>query len=154
MRELLSFRESSIHGLGGFALVDIRAGARIIEYVGEKISKRESLVRCEANNEFIFCLDELFDLDGNVGWNPAKYLNHSCAPNAAAECDQGAIWIVAQRDIRAGEEVTFNYGYALEDWREHPCQCGSSACVGYMVDVGYFPLIRRLTAEAAPVSDA
>jgi uncharacterized protein len=133
------FKQSLIHGTGGFASVDIGVGARVIEYVGERISKAESLSRCELNNTFIFALDDQCDLDGSVNWNPARFLNHSCAPNCEARWEEGRIWIVAMRDIRVGEELTFNYGYDLDEYREHPCGCGDAACVGYMVAEEFFP---------------
>ena len=130
---LVCFRQSAIHGIGGFAKADIVAGTRVIEYIGETITKAESLRRCESNNEYIFSLDDMYDLDGNVPWNSARFLNHSCDPNCEAKPDDGCIWIVARRDIRAGEEITFNYGYDLEDYQEHPCRCGAARCIGYMV---------------------
>jgi SET domain-containing protein len=140
--EVLVFKPSPIHGLGGFAKSDIRNGARLIEYVGEKISKTESIRRCEENNEYIFSLNEREDLDGNVAWNPARFLNHSCAPNCDAELDGGRIWIVARREIKAGEEITFNYGFDLEDYREYPCRCGSPNCIGFIVAEEYFDSIK------------
>jgi len=130
---LVCFRASDIHGTGAFAKADIVAGTWVVEYTGERISKDESLCRCEAGNEFIFSLDDDWDLDGSVSWNRARYLNHSCEPNCEAERVGKRIWIIAQRNIRAGEELTFNYGYRLEDYREHPCRCGATGCVGYMV---------------------
>ena len=139
---LVCFRRSAIHGLGGFAKADIAAGTRAIEYVGEKITKAESLRRCESNNEYIFSLDDTHDLDGNVSRNPARFLNHSCDPNCEAKPDGGRIWIVARRGIRAGEEITFNYGYDLEDYREHPCRCGAAGCVGYMVSPEFFEHVK------------
>lgn len=133
--DFLCFRPSPIHGNGGFACCDIAVGTRIVEYAGERITKHESLRRCELGNAFLFALDDEYDLDGNVEWNPARFLNHSCAPNSEAQRDEhGRIWIVALRAIGAGEEVTFNYGYDLEDYREHPCQCGAPACAGFIVD--------------------
>lgn len=141
--DLVLFRGSPIHGIGGFAKRELPQGLRLIEYVGEKISKAESLRRCQANNEYIFALDEHVDLDGNVPWNPARFLNHSCAPNCEAELDQGRIWIVAHRAICAGEELTFNYGYDLVDYREHPCCCGARECVGYIVAEEFFGQVRN-----------
>ncbi len=143
MSELISFRESPIHGLGGFANQPLAAGTRVIEYGGQKIGKAESLRRCEENNWFIFALDDQFDLDGSVGWNPARFINHSCSPNCDAELIDGHIWIVARRDIAAGEEITFNYGYDLESYREHPCHCGAPNCLGYIVAEELFPLLRN-----------
>src|SRR5947208_2083490 len=105
---LIEFRESRIHGTGGFALGNISAGTRVVEYLGQRIGKEESVRQCQRNNPFIFYVDPEHDLDGNVEWNPARLLNHSCDPNCEAELVDKSIWIVARRDIRAGEEITFN----------------------------------------------
>src|SRR5258708_7638677 len=126
---LIHFRNSSIHGTGGFARVDIPVGTRMVEYLGRKIDKAESLRQCELENPYIFSISTEYDLDGNVDWNPARLLNHSCLPNAEAQESDGRIWIVALRGIPAGEEITFNYNYDLQDYKEHPCQCGAANCV-------------------------
>jgi len=140
--EWISFRASPIHGTGGFARLAIPKGTRVIEYLGERIDKRESLRRCEANNEYIFSLSAGQDLDGNFEWNPARFLNHSCAPDCEAELDEGRIWIVALRDIAPGEEITFNYGFDLADYREYRCNCGAPGCVGFIVAEEFFPKLR------------
>ena len=89
-------------------------------------------------------------LDGKVDWNPARLLNHSCSPTCEAEEDDERIWIVALRDIKAGEEITFNYNYDLQDYQEHPCRCGAPNCVGYIVAEEFFNAIGN-SGEAAPV---
>jgi hypothetical protein len=127
---------------------DVAAMCKMVE----SDTKAESLRRCESNNEYIFSLDETYDLDGNVPWNPARFLNHSCEPNCEAEPDGGCIWIVARRDIRTGEEITFNYGYDLDDYREHPCRCGAADCAGYIVAAEFFEHVKwqsRLAPTAA-----
>lgn len=140
---LTEVRRSPIHGKGLFALRAFTARARILEYVGNKISKRESLRLCERGNTCIFALDEASDLDGNVQYNRARFLNHSCTPNCEAALTAGRIWLVARRDISAGEELTFNYGYDLVDYREYPCHCGSLRCVGYIVAEEFFNHVRQ-----------
>jgi len=147
---LIHFRPSGIHGLGGYARQPLPVGTRIIEYVGERITKAEAARRCEAGNHFIFTLDDEWDLDGDVPWNPARFLNHSCAPNCEAEEDAGRIWIVTLRDIVAGEELCFNYGYDLADFEEHPCRCGAAGCVGYMVAEEFFPVLREKLQASFP----
>ncbi len=139
---LVLIKGSAIDGMGGFARADISAGERVIEYVGRKIDKKESLRQCELENPCIFHLDEEHDLDGNVEWNPARFLNHSCSPNSEAQSEDGTIWIVALRDIKAGEEITFNYNYDLEDYKEHPCRCGAANCVGYILAEEFFPSVQ------------
>lgn len=141
--EWLVFRSSRIHGTGAFARKLIPRHLRVIEYVGERILKEESLRRCQANNEFIFSINDREDLDGNVDWNPARFINHSCTPNCEAELDGERVWIVALRDILPGEEATFNYGYDLVDYQEYPCRCGSRDCVGYIVAEEFFGHVRE-----------
>lgn len=149
----IEFRHSPIHGTGAFARVELPADTRLIEYVGEKISKEESARRCELNNTFIFTLDETWDLDGDVPWNPARHINHSCSPNCDAELEDGRIWIVTRKPIAPGEEVTFNYGYDLEWFDEFPCRCGSPECIGFMVAEELFPEVRRRLQAQADVRD-
>ncbi len=134
---------SPIHKRGLFARVDIECGTDIIQYVGEKISKEESERRAleweakarksGAGLVYIFELDETWDLDGRRGRNPARYMNHSCDGNCEAVNYEGAIWIVARRDIEAGEELTYDYGYDMEHFLDHPCECGAANCIGYIV---------------------
>ncbi len=136
---LIDFRNSTIHGTGGFARARIPADTQLIEYVGRKVDKQESLRQCELDNPYIFFLNDEYDLDGNVEWNPARLFNHSCSPNAEAQEIDEKIWIVAVREIQPGEEITFNYNYDLVDYKEHPCRCGSPGCVGYIVAEEHFP---------------
>jgi uncharacterized protein len=139
----VEFRSSGIHGCGCFAIAEIAPDTRVIEYVGEKIDKTESARRCEANNEYIFSIDDEFDLDGNVPWNPARFINHSCSPNCEALMIRNRIWIIAHRPIHPGDEVTFNYGYDLEDYAEHPCRCGAANCVGFIIAEELFEHVRQ-----------
>jgi SET domain-containing protein len=145
--KFVEFRQSPIHGTGCFAVAKIPQGTRLIEYVGEKITKAESLKRCELDNAYIFTLDDEFDIDGDVGWNPAKFINHSCTPNCEAELEKGRIWIVTLREIQPGEEISFNYGYDLEDYKDHPCRCGTVNCVGYIVAEEFFEHVKKREAK-------
>ena len=136
--EQLDLRTSGIDGRGMFARTEIFAGDRIIEYTGERISKEESIRRCSEGNNYVFHINEEFDLDGNIESNLARFINHSCAPNAEAELEDDRIWIIASRNIAPGEEITFNYGYDLDDYRAHPCKCGALNCVGYILAEEYW----------------
>lgn len=146
-------RRSSIHQRGVFARTDIPKEDKVIEYVGEKITKAESERRgLELMNKaaktggaavYIFTLNKKYDLDGGQSWNPARLINHSCDPNCEAFITAGRVWIYAKRDIKKGEELTFNYGFDLETWEDHPCRCGSPKCIGYILDEQYWPKLRR-----------
>ena len=70
-----------------------------------------------------------WDIDGNVPWNTARFINHSCDPNAETMNTGRRILIQAMKDIPKGEEITYNYGYDIENYEDHPCHCGSPNCV-------------------------
>jgi SET domain-containing protein len=140
----VDIKTSHIHGTGLFARVSIPPGQRLIEYVGRKIGKEESLVLCRNENAYIFSLTDEMDLDGNVDWNPARFINHSCSPNCEAEQDDDdRVWIHSRRAISPGEELTYNYGYDLIDYRDHPCRCGAPDCLGFMVAEELFPVVKH-----------
>ena len=136
-------KTSSIHNRGLFAAKRIPKDEYVIQYLGEIISKKESNLRGIDQHDkslsedvgavYIFELDDQRDIDGNFEWNDARLANHSCSPNCEAQNIDGEIWLVALREIKKGEEITFDYGYALEHWKDHPCRCGSEGCVGYIV---------------------
>ncbi len=148
-------RKSSIHNRGVFASCDIPKGTRVIEYVGEKISKKvaqdrvtSTIDNADENNGavYIFELNKRQDIDGNVPYNTARYINHSCDPNCEAEIIRGRIWIIALRDIRTGEEISYNYGYDLDDFEDHPCRCGSENCLGYIVAEEHWKKVNKALA--------
>jgi uncharacterized protein len=151
---LIQCRDSAIHGRGVYAATSIAAETRIIEYTGEKITKAEArqreIERLERQRRgedscvYIFEIDDEFDLDGRCTDNVARLINHSCAPNCRAEDIDGRIWIVAERDIAAGEELTFDYGFPFSEWRLHPCRCGAPRCPGFIVNQYQRWRVRRI----------
>lgn len=140
---------SSIDGTGLFARRAISKGERILEYVGERISKTEAVQRCSEDNRFIFTLDDQYDIDGSVEWNPARFANHCCAPNCSVECDAGHLWLIADRAIAPGEELTYDYGYDLEDYKEHLCNCRAKECLGFIVAEEFREHVRRALSIAS-----
>ncbi len=141
--ELCEIRGSVIHGRGVYATRRIGNEEKIIEYVGELIEKEESGKRGTRQQEhatksgdaavYIFNLTNRYDLDGNFPWNTARLINHSCEPNCEAWSSGKKIFIHALKDIEAGEELTFDYGFDVECYEDHPCLCGRGGCVGYIV---------------------
>ncbi len=136
-------RNSSIHGRGVFALRYIRAGTRIVEYTGERITNREADKRYDDDNmtrhhTFLFTLDEKTCIDGAVatGGGDASYINHSCDPNCEAVITGKKIFIHALRGIYPGTELAYDYQYErtgrgdakLEKF--YVCRCGSENCRG------------------------
>lgn len=143
MSKLWKIETSSIHARGLFATDEIAPDTKVIQYLGEKISKKESQRRALEWEEkarkkgaglvYIFELNKKWDLDGQVGKNPARYINHSCDGNCEAINDEDEIWIVSRKAIAKGEELSYDYGYNMEHFLDHPCKCGSKNCVGYIV---------------------
>lgn len=148
---------SKIHRHGLFAACDIPKGTSVIEYVGHRLTKAQGWHRAVSWQEkaqgtsngavYVFELNKRYDIDGNVPWNPARHINHSCEPNCEPEIRRGHIWIVALRDIAAGEELTYDYGYDFDLWDEHPCRCGTTSCLGYIVGKQHRWRLRRLLAK-------
>ena len=118
-------RRSRLHGWGVFACNAIPKNTRIITYAGERITPRESLKRearyLERGHIWCFRLNNRWVIDGAVGGNVARFINHSCAPNCYVQIIDGIIWIRAARTIAAGEELTYNYH--TDGDATIPCRC-------------------------------
>ncbi len=146
-------RGSEIHGRGVYATTFIPRETKIIEYVGELIDKETSEKRGVSQHSkalktgdaavYIFTLSRKYDIDGNVPWNTARLINHSCAPNCEAWIEGRKIFIHSLCDINAGEELTFDYGFDVDCYEDHPCRCGKDGCVGYIVGQGQWEELRE-----------
>lgn len=151
MSSKIEVRRSKIHGSGVFAAKNIKKGEFIIEYKGLLRSHEEVDAAYDNEDEtghtFLFTLNEDYVLDANIKGNDARWINHSCDPNCDSEhvdAENGdkskdRIEIKAIRDIKAGEELSYNYGIRLAErhtaklkklWA---CLCGSPKCTGTML---------------------
>ncbi|MEK6974971.1 MAG: SET domain-containing protein-lysine N-methyltransferase [Candidatus Thermoplasmatota archaeon] len=135
--EYVKVSRSKLHGRGLFAAVDLPKGTYVMEYRGERIEKKESDKRTnkqwEKGRVYTFELSRRFDLDGSIKSNVARLANFSCDPNCESiNEDSRKVWIVAVRDIKAGDEITYDYNFPLV---EPPplCHCGAAKCRGYIV---------------------
>ena len=137
-------RNSKVHGKGCFARKDIPKGTRISEYVGDRISWAESDKRYEGydvndNHTFLFIVDRKTVIDGGVGGNDARFINHSCAENCESTVEKGRVYIDAIKDIKKGEELGYDYQIG-RDKNDPPnvdeiyaCRCGAPKCRGTML---------------------
>jgi len=98
-------------GLGLFATEPIRKGARIVEYSGPRIpTKAAHALERNGANRYIFEINSRWSIDGSGRDNMGRYANHSCVPNAASELTRGKLILRAIRQIRPGDEITYDYG--------------------------------------------
>ena len=143
-RRRVVVRNSSIHGRGVFALRRIPKGTRIIEYKGKLITDKEADRRYSRMHEhsphtMLFSLEGGWVIDATRRGNSARWINHSCAPNCEIEEEGQRIFIEARRDIRLGDELTYDYNLQIGEKhtktakREHACFCGARRCRGTML---------------------
>ena len=110
-------------GLGLIALKRIPKGKRIIEYFGPLITNEEVE---RSNGLYFFGVNKKWSIDGSARHNLARYINHSCKPNAEAIVShRGRVWIFATKNIKTGEEITYDYGeeYFEGVIKPHGCRC-------------------------------
>lgn len=109
-------------GLGLFAGEDIPKGKRIIEYVGPVLTSGEAAKRW---SRYLFQIDRRRVIDGSPRWNKARYINHHCRPNAETSVVRGRVFITAIKTIKAGDEITYDYGKEYFDMFIKPqgCKC-------------------------------
>jgi SET domain-containing protein len=110
---MIEKRRSKIAGWGVFATETINKNKRIIHYAGEKIDNKESLRRearyIRQGHIWCFKLTSRTVIDGHIGGNVSRYINHSCKPNCYVQIIDGVIWVRAAKKIRKGEELTYDY---------------------------------------------
>ena len=115
----------SATGLGLFATEPIPKGRRFIEYVGPLISNE---VVERSNGKYFFGVNSKWSIDGSVRSNIARYINHSCRPNAEPFISGHRVWIWSRRNIRAGEEITYDYGEEYFEGIIEPLGCKCEKC--------------------------
>ena len=144
VHQRLALRRSGIHGKGVFAREFIPAGTRLIEYMGERITQKEGDRRYPWDDSapprtLLFKVDDDLLVDGGVGGNLSRWINHSCDPNCASVIEDRRIYIDSLRDIPPGEELTYDYHLITEGRhtpavkRRFPCRCGASNCRGTLL---------------------
>src|SRR5215471_14708783 len=115
-------------GLGLFATKRIKRGAYIATYRGRRITTAESDRREARGARYMFALNKRWVIDGSPRWNVARYINHSCRPNAQPVVRKGRIVVVALRGIEPGEEITYDYGREYFDYFIKSKGCRCAAC--------------------------
>lgn len=113
-------------GLGFFALRPIPKGKRIVEYTGPLVSNAE--VERRSTGKYFFGVNSKWSIDGSPRGNIARYINHSCRPNCEALISGRRVWIWSMRAIKAGEELTYDYGKEYFEDLIKPIGCKCKKC--------------------------
>lgn len=115
----------TVNGLGFFTLIPIPADKKIIEYIGPILTREEA---DKKGGRYLMTIDEDYLIDGSPRSNAARYINHSCQPNAKAYRTGVRIWIWSIREIEASEEITIDYGKKYFDDFIKPAGCKCEKC--------------------------
>ncbi len=138
--KLYKIKKSNIDNRGLYANRDIKDGTKIIEYKGKIVTKKKVEENTKFDNDkaiYLFNLNKKYDLDGDFKFNTARLINHSCNPNCEVSGTGLKIWVYAIKDIKKGEELSYDYGFGYDEYyKDFPCRCGSRNCVGYIVREG------------------
>jgi SET domain-containing protein len=141
----LVVRLSPIHSVGVYTNSPIRKGRRVVEYSGPKMTPEEADRMYEgAPRTYLYGLDDGKTIIDGVGI--AAYLNHSCDPNCEVDEIKGRVWILALRDIAAGEELLWDYSL-YDDDEPADCHCGSPKCRGTMYSEDWIKTLQRRAAR-------
>ena len=122
-------KPSRIHRWGVFAQERIPARRKVIEYTGERVSRREAKSRAGRPHVYLFELDSYWWIDGASGGSGAELINHSCDANLRSMVRRGHVLYMSTRVIEPGEELTVDYNFD-HDTDRWPCSCGSAKCRG------------------------
>ena len=145
--KLYKIIKSNIDNKGLYAVKDIKDRTKIIEYKGKILTKEQVEQNPKFDNEkaiYLFNINKRYDLDGDFKYNTARLINHSCNPNCEVYGTGFKVWVYAIKDIKKGEELTYDYGFGYdEDYKDFPCRCGSKNCVGFIVREGSRWRIKR-----------
>ena len=134
---LYKIKKSNIDNKGLYASKNIKDRTKIIEYKGKILTKKQVEKSPKFDNEkaiYLFNINKKYDLDGDFKYNTARLINHSCNPNCEVFGTGLKVWVYAIRDIKKGEELTYDYGFGFDEgYKDFPCRCRSKNCAGYIV---------------------
>ncbi len=134
----LSVRNTGKYGLDVFAERTFRHGETVLQFKGplldfdaiEDGSYEDAIVIQIGERTYLGPSGEIDD-----------YVNHSCDPNAGLKFEDEKLFLVALRDISAGEEITFDYSTSMkENHTEILRRCGSPRCRGIVRDFKLLPI--------------
>jgi len=113
-------------GLGLFAAESIAKRTYIVEYSGRRLNNKQAEAMEAKNSKYLYEVNNRWTIDGSSRKNIGRYANHSCRPNCETDRRRdGKVFIRAIKNIKLGDEITYNYGRDYVSWfiKPHGCKC-------------------------------
>lgn len=139
----LALFKTKMKGYGLRTTGTIRKGRFLVEYIGEvidmdELTRRSKKYKRDGNiHQYVMSLIHGTVIDSTIKGNWARFINHSCEPNCAAEKwlvnGEYRMGIFAKRDLNIGEEITIDYRFetfGTVDLANEKCYCGTPTCRG------------------------
>lgn len=131
--EKAEVRKSPISGKGVFAKKLIRRGEIIAVWGGDIVTEEELAKLSKRRFKYVYqyatqIADGFYLVSDRNGkaLEDDDYFNHSCEPNAGIK---GHLIMVAMRDIKPGEEITYDYAMTDAGLKyRFKCKCGKKNC--------------------------
>lgn len=148
MNEKVLVKDSEIEGKGVFTIRDVLQGEMILAIDDSHIVNDPKSISEEDKEH----MDYLADGKVILMQSPEVYINHSCDPNTYVKTFNGKRQVIAMRDIRVGEEVTYDYAINGDYSWGAECKCGALNCRG-IVNPNFWELPRDRQIEYLPYLD-
>lgn len=140
LSEAVEVRDSAVHGRGVFARDGLARHHVVGIYEGRRYTAAQARRRrWDHGLTYVFGLSDGTVIDGALGGNGTRHLNHRCRPNCEAvevrRADGGLdIVIRTTRRVAAGRELFIDYALDVDDpgAPEYRCRCGARGCRGTM----------------------
>ena len=146
--ENVSVTQSKTQGKGVFALRDFKKGDVVLQIDDSHVVEDEAKLTAEQHElELDYLADKTVIMQ-----EPEKYINHSCDPNTYVKTKNGIREVLAMRDIKRSEEITYDYSINGDNDGTFPCKCGSNKCRG-TYQGNFFKLPHELQLEYLPYLD-
>ncbi len=150
----VTVKKSKVHGQGVFARAKIAAGTPVLEYLGKRLSPAAARKQ-QPDNPYLLNVDAKTTIDGSGDDNIARFLNHSCAPNLELLVYKKRVFLIALRDIKRGDELTYDYNLVIHGDVDIPtalaetaCSCGAPECRGTMLRIDDDPAAKKALQRA------
>ncbi len=138
MNPNLEVRNTKKYGKGVFSKKDIQKESLLAVFGGYIMTLKEE---AQLDNSIKDSAHQIYDnlvigIKNKQEIQSVDFFNHSCEPNAGFK---GQIFLIAMKNIKRGEEVTFDYAMVLggDEPYELDCLCKKNTCRGKVTNIDW-----------------